>query len=355
MRLNLSGFLAPPRVILRLVFAALAVAVAGYAVADTGQCGCGCADGDLCTCQTCPAKDDAYCHKTYDSAYAAVVKGQKVVLAVGVPNPAKNSYAWHATLPSGSHGISDGVYDCYVTYSPADNPQPAMRNRADGLVKSMPRPAASVAFGAQFGPSWVGGPTDHGETVAARCPVADIMTNIGSKIDGGGMCVDTSIETNARYLGLDGYRGYRDYFAAREPGGNYPEGVDRQLKQYAQAKGLPEPRYVQYEGPDPTAILELATKTKRGCTIAYGYSQRYGQAINHMVFCPHYGKTEAAIADNNLIGGVQADEPHRYEWMAPAELVKRMKTQADRFGRATSSGAWVFVWLEPPPPPTPFN
>jgi hypothetical protein len=214
---------------------------------------------------------------------------------------------------------------------------------------------SSIA-GATFGPSWVGGPTDHGETVAARCPTSDLMTNVASKIDGGGMCVDTSIETQARYLGLDGYRGYRDYFAAREPGGNYPQGVDRQLKQYAQAKGLPAPKYVQYQGPDPRPILELATKTGRGCGIAYGYSPRYGgQAINHMVFCPHYGATEAAVADNNLIGGVKADEAHRYEWMAPAELVTRMKTQADRWGRPVPCDAWVFCWLEPPPPPAPSN
>jgi hypothetical protein len=73
-----------------------------------------------------------------------------------------------------------------------------------------------------------------------------------------------------------------------------------------------------------------------------------------MVFCPHpRGEKYAAVADNNLIGGVQADEAHRYEWMDRDELVRRMKTQSDRFGRATPCDAWVFCWSAPPPPPSP--
>lgn len=212
-------------------------------------------------------------------------------------------------------------------------------------------------IGAGFGPSWIGGTSDpkSGEPLSAKANAADLMENIGSKKDGAGMCVDTSIESNAIYLGMEEYRGFRDYFAQTEGGGNYPGGVDRQLKTWCKMKGLPAPKYVQYEGASPEQVLAIAAKTRRGCAIAYGYSPRYGQAINHMVFCPHYGDKAAAIADNNVFGGLTRDEAKRYEWMEPRELVNRMSTQADRFGRATRSDCWVFVWLEPAPPRSPFN
>ncbi len=214
--------------------------------------------------------------------------------------------------------------------------------------------ALAQLTGMSFGPSWVDGPESRGERVALRVDPADLFENIGSRVDGAGMCVDTSIETMARGLGMDQWRGYRDYFARTERGGNYPEGVDRQLAKYAKLKGLGEPRYVQYTGPDPIPVLELAEKTGRGCCIAYGYSPRYGEAINHMVFCPHpRGAKYAAITDNNIFGGLARDEAHRYEWMDRDELVHRMKTQAGSFGRAVPCDAWVFVWLEPPPPPSP--
>jgi hypothetical protein len=205
-----------------------------------------------------------------------------------------------------------------------------------------------------FGPSWVGGKTHDGETVAADCPVAYISQNIGSKIDGAGMCVDTSVETQAKYLGLDEIRGFRDYWASAEGGGNTPTGLVRQLKSWATRKGIDEPKYLQYTGPDPVALLDLCGRTERGCAIAYGYSPRYGRAINHMVFCPHpRGPKFGAVADNNVFGGLTPEEPKRYEWMGRDELVKRMKTQADRNGRAVNADAWVFTFLEPPPPPSP--
>jgi hypothetical protein len=73
-----------------------------------------------------------------------------------------------------------------------------------------------------------------------------------------------------------------------------------------------------------------------------------------MVFCPHpRGERYAAVADNNVFGGLTRDEDHRFEWMDRAELVRRMKTEADQFGRPRSCEAWVFCWVEPPPAPSP--
>jgi len=223
---------------------------------------------------------------------------------------------------------------------------------AAGLVAGLTS-AGQPAGG--FGESWIGGYAERGETLCIRPPVAELMENIGSRIDGGGMCVDTSVETDARVKGLDGYRGFRDYFAQTEEGGNTPSGLERQLAAWAQAKGLPPPEYVQYYGPDPGPILDACERTGRGCCVAYGYSPRYGQAINHMVYCPHPGKPGgfAAICDNNVFGGLTKDESRRYEWMARAEFETRLKTQADQWGRAVRSRAWVFAWLAPPPPPSP--
>lgn len=207
---------------------------------------------------------------------------------------------------------------------------------------------------ARFGPSWIDGPESKGETLAIRGPAEDLFTNIGSHVDGLGMCVNTSIESQARWLGMDQWRGFRDWSAAAEGGGSYPTKVDRQIAAWARKKGLPPARYIQYEGPDPGPVLALCAKTRRGCAIAYGYSPRYGEAINHMVFCPQpRGSRYSAVADNNVFGGLTRDEAKRYEWMSNDELVNRMKTAAGRFGQAVSSEAWVFCWTEPPPAPSP--
>lgn len=207
-----------------------------------------------------------------------------------------------------------------------------------------------------FGPSWVDGKASRGEEITADLPLAEMFWNVGSKVDGAGMCVDTSVEQGARYQGLTPFRGFRDWCAAREPGGSYPSKLADQIRRYSQAKGITEPAYLQYEGPDPGPVLELVDKTGRIACIAYGYSPRYGQAINHMVFSPKPASGQyAVVVDNNAIGGITGNESSRYEWMARDELVTRMKVQADRWGRAVPSNAWVFVWLEAPPPPAPWN
>jgi hypothetical protein len=197
--------------------------------------------------------------------------------------------------------------------------------------------------------SHVGGNTYDGEELTCDLPGDQHIKNIGSRRDGAGMCVMSSVEMAARWDGLEEYRGLRDW-CANEAGGAYPEKVDDQLKRYAKAKGLPEPRYFQYTGEDPGPLLELIDTTGRMAAVAYGTSPRYGgQAINHMVCCPKYSGKYGVVLDNNFPG---AD---RYEWIPRAELIRRMKTAAGPGGRATHSPAWVFVWLDAPPPPVPHN
>lgn len=218
--------------------------------------------------------------------------------------------------------------------------------------------SASSQVPLSFGPAAVAGKAYSGEEITADLPLPEMMWNIGSRVDGLGMCVMTSIEQAAGYQGLGQYRGLREW-AARYPGGAYPSKVDDQLAKFAREKLLPPPQYLQYTGGDPTELrelLELIDRTGRIACIAYGYSARYGGPINHMVFSPKPGSGKwACIVDNNKIGGVTDDESKRFEWMARAELEDRMRTQAGRFGSVQKSNPWVFVWLAPPPPPVPVS
>ncbi|HYE77938.1 MAG TPA: hypothetical protein VEI97_08130 [bacterium] len=190
--------------------------------------------------------------------------------------------------------------------------------------------------------SFENGRTHAGEPLDVDLPQQDHMQNIGSKVDGAGMCVMSSIEMAARWAGLEEYRGLRDW-CAREPGGGYPSKVDQQLAAYAKSKGLPPPQYVQYEGPDPGPVIEAALKSGRMACITYGWSPRYpGQSyIAHMVSCVKASGRFSVVLDNNYPGEA------RYEWMDRDELTRRCK-----FPQSTG---WVFVWTAAPPPPSPRN
>ncbi len=204
-----------------------------------------------------------------------------------------------------------------------------------------------------FGPSSIGGKTYQGEQITVDLPIEKMITNIGSKVDGAGMCVMTSITQAGIYQRVPAVDGLRDW-AAKFPGGGYPEKVEQQIKQYFSEKRIPEPGYLQYTGPDPEALLDLIDKTGRTACVAYGYSPRYGGPINHMIYLAKASGRYGCVVDNNVFGGVKNDESSRYEWMTREELITRMKTQA-RGRVAVKSDAWVFVWLESPPPAVPFN
>jgi hypothetical protein len=190
------------------------------------------------------------------------------------------------------------------------------------------------------GPSFVNGTIHEGEEVTCDLPAADHIRNIGSSVDGKGMCVTSSLEMAARWQGGDEWRGLRDW-CAREPGGAWPEKVDRQLKAFARAQGLPAPRYLQYRGRDPRPFLEAIDRTGRMACVTYGYSPRYGGTIAHMVCCLKFRGKWAVVLDNNFPGD------QAYEWMPLNEMLRRISYP--------SGTAWVFVWLMPPPPPVPHN
>jgi hypothetical protein len=166
------------------------------------------------------------------------------------------------------------------------------------------------------------------------------MKNIGSKLDGAGMCVFTSIEMAARYQNLEAMRGWRDWCASKYPGGGYPQKVDQLLQAWFTAKSLPAIPYLQYEGKDPEQIMTLIDQTNRMACITYGTSPRYGGgSIAHMVDAILFRGNFGVVLDNNFIGD------DKYEWMPRSELLRRMK-----YGQGS---AWVFVWLTPGSPPPP--
>src|SRR5438876_6136803 len=110
--------------------------------------------------------------------------------------------------------------------------------------------------------SFINGRAHEGEELTCDLPAGEHLANIGSHADGNGMCVMTSIEMAARWHGLESVRGLRDW-CANEPGGAFPAKVDRQLKSFAAARGIAVPSYLQYEGRNVAALMELCERTGR--------------------------------------------------------------------------------------------
>jgi hypothetical protein len=186
----------------------------------------------------------------------------------------------------------------------------------------------------------VGGPVAPDGKTEVECdlPVSQRIKNIGSKLDGAGMCVFSSIEMALRWANMEDWRGWRDWCAAKYPGGGYPSKVDKLIADYARAKNIPVPKYINWEKKDDS-ILIAAMKTGRFVSVTYnGHDPHYSGTIAHMVCLVYYNpKTDlACILDNNFIG---QDE---LVWMSCADFKQRWS-------------GWAVVFLAPPPPPMPHN
>jgi hypothetical protein len=189
--------------------------------------------------------------------------------------------------------------------------------------------------------SFINGLTHGNESITCDLPGSQHIKNIGSKIDGSGMCVFTSVEMAALHAGLEQMRGFRNWVADKYAGGGWPDKVDKCLTAYFKEKNLPPIPYIQYEGKNPEQILDLCEKTGRMAGITYGYSPRYGQAIQHMTNAVMFKNDYGVVLDNNFPG------EDRYEWVTRAELIRRTIYP--------NRSAWVFVWLHQGPPPSPRN
>jgi hypothetical protein len=182
----------------------------------------------------------------------------------------------------------------------------------------------------------VGGPRySDGTEVTCDLPATEMLKNKAG-VDGSGLCVFSSLDHSARWQNCQALVGFRD-FMTHYPGGGYPTKVDQFIPKMAQSKGLPAPPYVQHTGGDP-ALLDLAIKTGRMPAVTYGYSERYGRPIAHMVNLVHLDQKWACVLDNNFPG---AD---KLEWMDREEFLRRWRMMG---------GGWCIVLLEAPPPPVP--
>lgn len=224
---------------------------------------------------------------------------------------------------------------------PKPSPRPRPKPRPKPWLPAV-LPVGQGGWGNQT--SWMNGRQHGNETLAADFPAQLWFANIGSHIDKAGMCVTSSVEMTALYLGLEDFRGFRDW-CANEPGGCYPDKLEDQLKRYCDVKGITCPPYVNFEGPDPEPLLRRLDEEGIPFAHTYGWSPRYNQKIAHMVFSAKFGGNYAVVVDNNAIGGLDPATGTIYEWMDLEEHVRRMKYD--------SGSAWVFAFLVPPPPPCP--
>jgi hypothetical protein len=175
--------------------------------------------------------------------------------------------------------------------------------------------------------------------------------NIGSKIDGAGMCVFTAAEFAGVYAGLDEFRGFRDWCASRYPGGGYPEKLLKLTQEYCEKKGIPRERFdpakdlLQIEHSDPRYI-ELCVRNGWCCGLSLYHSDRYkdprtGQVLKiiyHMTNCAHFGDGKwGAVLDNNF---------RSLEWK-PAEKYLADSMYQGRY--------WLFAFRAVGPPPAPMN
>lgn len=193
-------------------------------------------------------------------------------------------------------------------------------------------PAGEVTEGGPIAPD--------GKTVVACDLPADLrQKNVGGR-DGAGLCVFTSIMHSARYQNERRLWDFQTQMK-KEPGGGYPEKVDRMIEKYGSGA-----QYVQHQGGD-LEFLFRALQSGRMPSVTYsGRDPHYGrQRVSHMVNLVHLdppGSSPrlAAVLDNNYVGETQL------VWMTAAEFQDRWKDM---------SGGWAVVLLSPPPPPVPRN
>jgi hypothetical protein len=178
------------------------------------------------------------------------------------------------------------------------------------------------------------GPVYNGTRAVVDLPGSQHMKNVGGR-DGAGLCVFTSIQHAARWHGLYELEGYRAYMET-QPGGGWPQKVDKTLATFCAAKGVKVPDYIQHTGGDP-AFLDLCIKTGRCPGVTYaGVDNFYRGRIAHMVNLAHLDNSIAAIIDNN--------RPGQWVWMNRNDFVARWHDM---------DGGWAFVFLAPPPAPYP--
>jgi hypothetical protein len=248
--------------------------------------------------------------------------------------------AYAATAADGTPPAVDPSLPVPVVPGPAPIPEPIPAPRPRRPCP-FPRPwprgdeAGPASPGAGPGRPVVGGKVSpDGKTeVACDLPESEKFHNKGGR-DGAGLCVFASITWAARY---QNERTLFDLFdkMRKEPGGGYPQKVDRMLAKYG--AGV---QYGQHTGGDP-AILDAILGSGRMAAVTYsGRDPHYSGGISHMVDLVYLDQEQACVSDNNYPGDDQ------FVWMNRAEFLKRW---------GGSGKGWCVFLLSPPPPPVARN
>jgi hypothetical protein len=182
--------------------------------------------------------------------------------------------------------------------------------------------------------------TPEKDGVSVRNPLDKSLhlKNVGGS-DGYGLCVFASISHTGRWQCIPGLSDFMDWMRSR-PGGGYPEKVDQMIEQkLGSASGL---NYIHAYGLAAMPLLEKACASGRMPGVTYGYGERYGVSIDHMVSLAHLDKEWACILDNNF--------PGTWEWMPRAEFEERFEWTT----RGKQQG-WAVIVIDNPQPPTPIR
>jgi hypothetical protein len=209
--------------------------------------------------------------------------------------------------------------------------------------------AAVLMMGGLVGASVNGDIAPDGKPAQVVLPQEQRMHNTGGIGPGGpgtgaGLCVFTSIEMAARWQNVKQLIGLQKWMT-RQPGGGYPEKVDKMIAQYCKEQGLTVPEYIQITDGDEE-FLKRALKSRRMVCITYSYSPsgRYGgKRIAHMVNAingppPTSKEGFWGIMDNNY--------EKQIEWLSDSEFQGPF---------LSGGGGWAVVFLQPGPPPRPHN
>ncbi|OJW20464.1 MAG: hypothetical protein BGO49_04445 [Planctomycetales bacterium 71-10] len=170
-------------------------------------------------------------------------------------------------------------------------------------------------------------------SVVANAPIPAEMhiRNEGSDVDGAGLCVISSILANGMYQGVPGLesgKGSELWKRAKaEPGGYYPEKLEKLLKEV-----LPDEKWFSWEGEGTDLVRAYNAKGYPvGSTTNTGELYE-GKPVHHMISDAHLDEAVACIIDNN--------DPGKYRWVTAAEFARRFPD---------GGKGWGFVWLRLPP------
>jgi hypothetical protein len=155
------------------------------------------------------------------------------------------------------------------------------------------------------------------------------MKNLGGR-DGAGLCVFTSIQNAARWQSERRLENFQADMR-KEPGGGYPQKVDRMIARYGKGTG-----YINQERAGLKDLRKALATGRMPCVTYNGHDPHYRGTIAHMVNLVHLDDQHACILDNNFIG------ENELVWMTPEEFKKRWD-------------GWYVLLLASPPPPIPHN